>query len=200
MKSLLKLLAVCMLLISLASCGATSKTQPANEQTGETGNTVESSNTISEDEDIQYAKSGTIISFETTDVNGNTVKSEDLFGENKFTLINLWQSWCPPCIAEMPDLNAINDEYKQFGVGVVGILLDGNETEGLTDGLEIIEETGAKYTVILPPENIMELLPAQAVPTSYFVDRKGMVLGLPIVGANPDEYRNRIEEYLSEGH
>ena len=139
-----------------------------------------------------------VLSFETTDLDGNPVSSEELFGNNKITVVNLWVSWCGPCIMEMPELNAFNQRIQEKDCEVVGILIDGNQKEALAEGIDLVEETGAEYLMLKPFAGVDWALPVQAFPTTYFVDSEGRLLGRPIVGASVPLYEERLEELLEE--
>ena len=137
---------------------------------------------------------GTTISFASTDMEGNPVSSEELFSANTFTLVNIWASWCPPCKAEMPELQKLYQEYKAAGVGFLGIMADGNDD----DAIAVMEGAGVTYPCIHGSEDIRSLLPLTAYPTTYFVDAEGVVVGRCIVGAYLDAYREQIEALLAQ--
>ena len=140
---------------------------------------------------------GRRIRFETTDTEGNPVKSEELFGSHEITMVNIWASWCGYCIDEMEELEAINGRLAEKDCAVVGLLTDGSEEEALASGKETLREKGVTYTNILPPENLDDLFYIEAYPTTCFVDREGVVIGTPIVGARIDQYEPMIEALLS---
>jgi thiol-disulfide isomerase/thioredoxin len=144
------------------------------------------------------------ITFDTKDLDGNTVSS-DLFGENKVTVINVWGTFCGPCIAEMPDLDALSQEMKDQGVGIIGLVIDTvdanyTEDQGIIDlARQIVSEKGVKYQNLISNKDLSELLPVVAVPTTIFVDSEGNILGDAAVGGKGrDEYRRLIESALAE--
>lgn len=139
---------------------------------------------------------GQTLSFTTTDVDGNEVKSEDIFSKNKYTMINCWASWCGPCVGEMPKLEELNKNFEEEGCGIVGILIDGNGASGLSDGKEIIADTGVTYLNIVPWEGFEEELGITAFPTTFFVDSNGMIVGETIVGAAPRKYEKALKRLL----
>ncbi|MBQ3373133.1 MAG: TlpA family protein disulfide reductase [Oscillospiraceae bacterium] len=141
---------------------------------------------------------GKTISFETTDTEGNPVTSKDLFGSNKVTMINIWASWCGPCVRELPELQAISERLQEKGCGLIGLLYDGNDLEALETGKQIMADNGVTYPVILPPENVDSLFPMEAYPTTYFVDSEGKILSEPIVGAYVDKYEAAVDALLAE--
>ena len=136
------------------------------------------------------------ISFTTEDLYGNPVDSSELFSENKVTMINLWTTWCTYCIREMPEIEAIYEEYKDKGVTVVGILMDAGEPGALDEAGELIAQTGVLYQNLKPNAAIESSLPVSAYPTTYFVDENGTLIGEAVVGADTEAYRARLEEYI----
>lgn len=143
---------------------------------------------------------------QTTDIDGNPITSE-LFSENELTLVNVWASFCRPCITEIPILEELSLEYQGKGVSIVGLLLDTSKTTitaGLSDeerekGLKVISDTGATYPQIVLSENMLktELGGINTFPTSYFVDKDGNVVGSSILGANSKSgWERAIENHL----
>ena len=141
-----------------------------------------------------------VISFETEDLDGNPVKSEDLFAKNKVTMINLWGTYCGPCIKEMPELQELSQEFASKGGGVVGIVVDVpvDNNKYLENAQTIIKETGVTYPNIKAWDGYDEILPHQGTPTSYFVDSKGRLIGAPILGGQVNVYPKEMESLLSE--
>ena len=144
--------------------------------------------------------------FTAQDLDGNEV-DESLFADYDLTMINLWGTFCGPCLQEMPDLGEIADEYKDKGFQIVGICTDavGNDGTSLPDVVseakEIAEETGADYLHILPTGEIFtDLLPrVSGVPTTIFVDREGKQVGLADMGAkSKDGWLKVIDEKLAQ--
>ena len=140
---------------------------------------------------------GKTLSFTTTDVEGNPVTSEELFGQHEITMLNLWTSQCHFCIEELPDLEEINGRLADKDCAIVGLLLDGDDPEALELGKEILAENGVTYTVLVPPENVDELFDVNAFPTSFFVNRDGVVVGEPVEGKMVDVYEPAIDSLLA---
>ncbi|MBQ8665800.1 MAG: TlpA family protein disulfide reductase [Lachnospiraceae bacterium] len=139
---------------------------------------------------------GTAISFTTTDLDGNAVDSKDLFAQNKITMINIWGTYCGPCIEEMPELEEISRDYADKGVGVVGLVVDvteGNDSK-LSEANDIIRDTGVTYMNIKAWDGFTDQLSAPGTPTTYFVDSNGKLVGDPIVGANIMKYRQTLDD------
>lgn len=140
---------------------------------------------------------GKTLTFTTTDVEGNPVTSEELFGQHEITMLNLWTSQCHFCIEELPDLEEINGRLADKDCAIVGLLLDGDDPEALALGKEILAENGVTYTVIVPPENVDDLFDVNAFPTSFFVNRDGVVVGEPVEGKMVDVYEPAIDSLLA---
>jgi thiol-disulfide isomerase/thioredoxin len=128
--------------------------------------------------------------FWTLDINGNEI-TQTIFSPYKLTMVNIWATFCPPCLQEMPDLAELQKEYKDKGVNIIGIVTDvyhSNQqifNRNLTTANLIIEKTGANYLHLLPSEDLVnaKLKNVQAVPETFFVDSKGNFVGQSYVGA-----------------
>ena len=134
--------------------------------------------------------------FETVDTDGNRVTSEEIFSANDITMVNCWATWCPPCVGELPELAKLNEAFKEKNCAIVGVLLDGYEDGAIETGQEIMEEAGVVYLNILPWSTIEEKFSLQYIPTTYFVDSRGNIIGDPVVGAQVDVYEEQIDALL----
>ena len=126
--------------------------------------------------------------FEGKDLDGNTVKSKELFSANAVTVVNFWFTTCNPCVGELSELDALNKELAKKGGALIGInsfTLDGDE-KAIAEAKEVLAKKGATYQNIYFGsggdagkfvENVF------AYPTTYVVDRNGNIVGDPIVGA-----------------
>ena len=164
------------------------------------GNSDDGSGSL-EDGDAAVGTETTTVEFETVDLDGKTVSSRELFAENKVTMINFWGTFCGPCIREMPEIEEIYREYSGKGVGIIGALVDVTvDDDSLTgDAKAIVNETGVTYMNLLGWNGFDEFIPEGAVPTTWFVDGEGNVIGEYIVGADPQKYRKALDEYLADG-
>jgi thiol-disulfide isomerase/thioredoxin len=140
---------------------------------------------------------GKALHFTTTDINGNTVTSEELFGSHDITMLNAWASWCGPCIGELQELEALNGRLAAKNAAVVGLLIDGDDPDAVETARQILREKGVTYTVILPPDNIDDLFEINAYPTSFFVGKDTALTGSPVIGAQVDVYESAIDGLLS---
>ena len=99
-------------------------------------------------------------------------------------------------VASLPELEALYQKYKDAGVAVVGVLLDGAEGTGLKDGKALLEQAGVTYLNVLPTRALESLTSLMYVPTTVFLNEKGEMVGEAIVGADPDAYEARIKAML----
>ena len=126
--------------------------------------------------------------FEGKDLNGNTVKSEELFSGNAVTVVNFWFTTCNPCVGELADLDALNRELAEKGGALIGVntfTLDGDEA-AISEAKDVLTKKGATYqNVYFPSDGEAGKFTANifAYPTTYVVDRSGNIVGEPIVGA-----------------
>ena len=139
---------------------------------------------------------GKTIRFETKDIDGAPVKSEELFAAHKVTMINIWATWCGPCRKELEELGHMHRRLEKKDAAVVGICDDA--AAKTAECKELIKEKGLSYLNLLPYEG-MEELEIDAFPTSFFVDREGKVLTSPVIGVPADisEYEKTIDSLLN---
>ena len=136
--------------------------------------------------------------FSTRDLNGNVV-TQEIFAGKKVTVVNVWGTFCPPCIGEMPELGAWAKEMPE-GAQIIGLICD-VEGEGDTRHLElarkILSEAHADFVNIYPDEALTKRLDSvEAVPTTFLVDSNGKIIGEPVIGADVAAYRSAVERYL----
>ena len=129
---------------------------------------------------------GTVLQFETTDLDGNVVKSEELFAAHAVTMVNVWATWCGPCKAEMPELGELARRIEAEGrdAAIVGICSDADEE--LDACREVLVERDVEYLNLLPFEDMDERLYLNVLPTTIFVNRDGLILLPPIEGVPED--------------
>ena len=126
--------------------------------------------------------------FEGKDLDGNTVKSDELFSGNAVTVVNFWFTTCNPCVGELSELDALNKELAEKGGSLIGVntfTLDGDE-EAISEAKDVLAKKGATYqNVYFPSDGEAGKFTANifAYPTTYVVDRSGNIVGEPIVGA-----------------
>ena len=152
---------------------------------GSTGNKTDSGSTGSKTDDSSLPK---FPAFEGKDLDGNTVKSSNLFSGNAVTVVNFWFTTCGPCVGELGDLDALNKDLSGKGGALIGInafTLDGNEA-AISDAKDVLTQSGATYQNVYfdsgsEAGKFVESI--YAYPTTYVVNRSGRIVGDPIVGA-----------------
>lgn len=129
--------------------------------------------------------------FEGMDLEGNAVKSEELFGGNGATVVNFWFTACNPCVGELSELDALNRELSEKGAALIGInaYTIGGDENAIADAKAVLAKKGATYQNVYFDEDSEAgrfAAGVYAFPTTYVVDRKGNIVGEPIVGALTD--------------
>ena len=126
--------------------------------------------------------------FEGKDLDGNTVKSDELFSGNAVTVVNFWFTTCNPCVGELAELDALNKELAEKGGALIGVntfTLDGDKA-AIADAKDVLMKKGATYqNVYFDSDGEAGKFTTNifAYPTTYVVDRSGNIVGEPIVGA-----------------
>ena len=126
--------------------------------------------------------------FEGKDLDGNTVKSDELFSGNAVTVVNFWFTTCNPCVGELSELDALNKELAKKGGALIGVntfTLDGDEA-AISEAKDVLAKKGATYqNVYFASDGEAGKFTTNifAYPTTYVVDRNGNIVGEPIVGA-----------------
>ena len=126
--------------------------------------------------------------FEGKDLDGNTVKSSELFAKNAVTVVNFWFTTCNPCVGELGELDALNKELAEKGGALIGVntfTLDGDEA-AISEAKNVLAKKGATYqNVYFASDGEAGKFTTNifAYPTTYVVDRNGNIVGDPIVGA-----------------
>ena len=126
--------------------------------------------------------------FEGKDLDGNTVKSDELFSGNTVTVVNFWFTTCNPCVGELAELDALNKELAKKGGALIGVntfTLDGDET-AISEAKDVLAKKGVTYqNVYFASDGEAGKFTTNifAYPTTYVVDRNGNIVGDPIVGA-----------------
>ena len=180
------------LLLLLTACGgenapsAPAGTAPsASESTPDAGGSEPSA-----DEELP----GLLSEFSTVDLQGNPVDQSILAGYD-LTVVNVWATYCSPCIQEMPDLGELAAEYADEGIQIIGFVSDVLNSDGTVSrsqvelAQDIVDQTGANYTHIVPDNGVLLYILSQisAVPTTFFVDAEGNQVGYAYSGARDKE-------------
>ena len=141
--------------------------------------------------------------FEGKDLDGNTVKSDELFSANAVTVVNFWFTTCSPCVGELSDLDALNQELAKKGGSLIGVntfTLDGDEA-AISEAKDVLAKKGATYQNVYfdsDGEAGKFTINIFAYPTTYVVDRSGNIVGEPIVGAITEKKQAETLQKLIE--
>ena len=214
--------------IGLTACGTDAKSNlPDTNETEKSRRTIEKTETTSKAPDISSSSAQNVETDEESKESENSGNSgetaawafqidtvtldnmpitEEAFKDNVLTVLNVWGTWCPPCVEELPELQEVNERFKDKNVQIVGVLQDGIVDVGIPDN-EIIEsakilltDAGAAYTVILPDETLLTrfIYDMQYYPTTFFLDAKGEVVHTEIGSANANTWERIINEVLED--
>lgn len=133
-------------------------------------------------------------SFTSEDIFGNPI-THDIYKNADLTLLNIFATWCPPCVEEMPYLSSLNTEFKDQSFQVIGFCTDLRnaetkelDNEAIDTAKDLFSGVNSTYPYIIPDETFLGgILFVQYFPTTVFLDKNGKMLGEPVVGANSYE-------------
>ena len=193
MKKLFKILILFALALTLFACGKKNnpaETNKVDENEKTTANAMELSDMPIDNFD-----------FQTMDImDGNVIKSEEFYKEKPLTLVNVWGTFCGPCKEEMPDLAKLYEDYKDK-VNFLGVVVDTNVSmdTNVEEAQQIIKDSGVNYKNIMPnPTTEDTLVNITAMPTTFFVNSDGKVLGGFVGKADKDSLAATIDKLLEE--
>ena len=132
--------------------------------------------------------------FTMLDLDGNAV-TQDIFREHDLTVVNIWGTFCPPCIEEMPDLGKLHRTLEaDHNATLVGIVVDVQDQATLDLARQILTGSEAAHLNLLIGQDVAEFLSQyEYVPTTLFVDANGQLVGEPVVGGNSyDDYLGEV--------
>lgn len=200
-KIIMTVIIVLLSLLILSACSS-------DNTTGENGqNDIGSQAEIHNGDSQQSANDTSVLgAFTAKDLSGNDV-TEAVFSENKLTMVNIWATFCGPCINEMPALGEIAKEYADKGFGIVGIPVDITDEQGYVndklynEAIDIVSQTKAEYPHIVPTASMFrkKLASVFSVPETIFVDSAGNQVGESYLGArSKEQWIEIIDELLGE--
>lgn len=140
------------------------------------------------------------LSFEAQDMDGNTVTS-DVFSQSRLTMVNVWATYCSPCLNEMPDLGELAQEYDPADFQLIGIIsdvLEDADAETIDYASKLISQTGAAYPHLLLNKSLYYamLTDVMAVPTTFFFDQNGELLATEVGSNSKAAWKEQIDELL----
>ena len=184
----------------LTALSACSSTESSNN------NNIDKNN-VSVNESLQSDFTGTSLGkFTIKDINGKQY-NQDMFKDYDLTMINIFTTWCSPCVAEIPDLEKIHTTMAEQKVNVVGVVLDVLDEKGniiqeyLEKAQSLAKQTGATYPILIPDSTYMNgrLIGIEAIPESFFVDKDGNIVGETYSGSRDfEDWKKLIEDNLAD--
>ncbi len=168
-------------------------TVAAGEEQKETDRTAGLEETVEKTASVKIAFSG-------QDLEGNTVSSE-IFSSSKLTMINVWATYCNPCLREMPELGELAVDYSPEEFQIIGVISDVEEDseEKMKDyAADLVAKTGADYTHLLLNESLYFslLTEVSAVPTTFFFDSEGNLLNTIVGSMDKASWEEEINALL----
>ncbi len=144
---------------------------------------------------------GTIGTFTMTDLSGNTA-TQSILNKYDLTMINVWATYCNPCITEIPEIDEVYKEFKGKSVNIIGVALDG---PGNVSSIQsIVNKTGASYKMYIPSSSMLSnsfMSNVTFVPTTFFVDRNGNLVGSAVSGSRTaSAWRKILNERLAQAN
>ena len=189
-KSLILLLA----LLMLSGCGNSAGTTPNTDSSAPSSNQTDDtqSNDSAASESSDDSAETFQLTFTAKDLDGNEV-DQSVFANAKLTMMNIWATFCGPCINEMPELGELAAEGGT-DYQIIGVCADLNGTEDmLEDAKEIVSQTKANYLHLQPSEDLYPVLTASSsVPVTFFFDSEGKLVGKGILGAQDKDTWSQV--------
>lgn len=145
--------------------------------------------------DLETPAVGSRVSFEAEDLDGNHVTSEELFAKNEITLVSFWRTWCSPCVNGMPELNELVREYGPKGFGVVTYCNDAENDEMRQAAKELV--SGYDFVNLSHSDSIEQALPWYCTPFTYFIDKEGTILRLPVDYDDIPLFREILDSFFA---
>ena len=190
MKNKFRTLMVFLFVILLAGCGGKEVAEIVNE-----ADNMENSGAVAEEPARQIIFTG-------QDIEGNEISS-DIFSKSKLTMVNVWATYCNPCLSEMPELGELAGAYEEEEFQVIGIISDVMDTadqKTIDMAKELITQTEADYPHLVLNESVYFALltDVAVVPTTFFIDENGVVLDTVLGAMNRSGWEEKINELLEK--
>lgn len=193
------LCAVLLPMTALTGCAGASADRNGTKNTVSSPANDTTEGAQAEPEDTADTADAAFPAFTASDLDGNTV-TESIFSEKDLTVLNIWGTFCGPCIGEMPELGEWAKEMPD-NVQILGLIIDINgdeDTEHHDLAVEITQQAGADFPNLIANADFAPILKdVIGVPTTLFINGEGKLVGDPIIGADVDGYKKFVEDYLS---
>ncbi len=196
-----KFLALIFAILMIVSCFAACGNTQSDDTTTSPGNDA----ILIPEENLDGVEYGSLKKFTAVDLAGEKV-TEDIFKGKKLTMINIWATFCRPCINEMPDLETLSKEYADKDFQIIGIVCDvnydasGYDKDLYASALDVVEMTGVTYTNLLPSKSLdmIKLSEVYSVPETIFVDENGNIVDTNYIGSRSYENWKTIVDNILE--
>lgn len=185
----------CILLVCLL--GGCAKKDPSSAAPSDFGNAAEDTASGSEG-----SAASDPIAFEARTLDGTSV-SADMFSDSRITMVNVWATYCNPCLSEMPGLGELASAYDPGDFQLIGIISDVTEDadeKTLQKASDLVAQTGADYPHLLLNESLYTALlkEVSAVPTTFFVNQDGKILDTVIGAMEKSAWEEQIDALLEQ--
>lgn len=192
----------------LGGCAAknsASKSNGTQTESGETQKEEDATQSKAPSSDTAQSKQESVGAFETKDVEGNAY-TEKIFEDAELTMVNVFTTWCTPCVEELPELQKLSEEMADKGVKVVGIVMDTVDEDGsiYEEALEkakmLKDSANITYPLLIPDSGYLNgrIEQLDSFPETFFVDKNGTIVGETYVGSRGlDDWRSVVEEELA---
>lgn len=148
------------------------------------------------------SKKGPLTKFSVKNLKGETV-TEEIFSSYDITMVNIWATWCGPCVHELPEIQKLYATLPS-NANIISFCLDaGDRKKSFKQAEKLVKSANMQFQVLLPDRAfasaIMGAVNSTGIPTTIFVDKKGNIVGAPIIGAPANViqyYRSAIEDRL----
>ncbi|MDO4944915.1 MAG: TlpA disulfide reductase family protein [Ruminococcus sp.] len=183
------------ILCAMAFSGCAAEEQSVSSEKTNDSLQISSQSDGTSEKNSEDTSQNTVGEFSTQDVYGNAY-TKDIFKDYDLTLVNVYTTWCTPCVQEMPDLDKLYQQVKDEGVNVIGVVLDVLNEKGeiVQEDLEraqaLVERTGVSYPTLLPDSTYMNgrLIGIEGFPETFFVDKNGNIVGETYSGSGDFDY------------
>ena len=199
-----RLLGISLAALMLTGCGQNASNDNLTETSSQAQDAVSDSTEAESGSDSSQSEEAEpfVLTFEASTIDGDVVTS-DIFANSKLTMLNVWGTFCNPCLNEMPDLGEIAASYDTSVFQMYGIISDvveGDEPEKLEEARELITQTRADYPHLLLNQSLYSNLVGgvSGVPTTFFFNQDSELLGYLVGAQSKDTWISIIEDLLSK--
>ena len=183
-------------------CSQTTDDNLSNHKSQKSTTDTSTESSAATQESSQETEEPFVLNFEAMTIEGEEVTS-DIFANSRLTMLNVWATYCNPCLSEMPDSGEIASEYdpETFQMyGIISDVMEGDETDKINEAKELIAQTKADYPHLLLNQSLYSNLVSgvSGVPTTFFFNQESELLGYLVGAQSKDTWVAIIEDLLSQ--